>query len=56
MSDVVLTGRIRELEEALLLFCALATGQPEDASEVEKAAAQERLGYLLQRMKDRVAA
>lgn len=46
--------RICELEEALQIFCAILTGQPEDATDEEKTAAQARFAILMERMKERL--
>jgi hypothetical protein len=51
MIDIAAMRRIYELEEALMLFMALVTGQPEDATEEEKLAAQTRLAELMEGMR-----
>lgn len=48
--------RLDALEEALMLYLALATGNPVDASEGEKAVAETRLSSLIQGMADRLVA
>lgn len=45
--------RLDEIEEALILFAALLTGQPDDATAEEKAAAEKRFAELMQDMTDR---
>lgn len=46
--------RIGELEESLVLFMAILTGEPADATEEEKLAAQTRLAQLMERIRGRV--
>ena len=49
----VLTERVSAVEEALMLFMALLTGQPEDATDEEKLAAQIRLAALMEGIRER---
>ncbi len=46
--------RLDIVEEALMLFLALLTGQPEDATDEEKLAARTRLAQLMQGIADRL--
>ncbi len=45
--------RLDEVEEALMLFMAIMTGEPADATPAEKEAATTRLGFLMQGIADR---
>lgn len=47
--------RIAEVEEALMLFMALLSGEPSDATEEEKAGAQLRLANLMEGIRNRHA-
>lgn len=47
--------RLNEIEEAFMLFCAIMTGEPADATAKEKEAAQVRFAGLMQGMSDRMA-
>lgn len=44
--------RIARLEEAFMLFCALVTGEPSDATEADKQAVQERYASIMTQMRD----
>lgn len=46
--------RLNEVEEALILFGAILTGQPEDATPEEKESAVRRYAELMQGMTDRM--
>lgn len=45
--------RIDQIEEAFMLFTAIAIGQPEDATEEEKLAAQTRFAELMDGIRER---
>ena len=46
--------RLDEVEEALMLFAAIVSGEPTDATESERESAQLRYAELMQRMTDRL--
>lgn len=44
--------RIARLEEAFMLFCALVTGEPSDATEADKQRIQKRYASIMEQMRD----
>lgn len=48
--------RIKRLEEAFMLFCALITGEPPDASHDDKETIQVRFAALMESMRDEFVA
>lgn len=45
--------RLDELEEAFMLFAAILAGEPTDATEDERLAAQSRFAEIIQVVRDR---
>lgn len=53
MTDPNDKKRLDDLEMGLMLFIAIITGQPEDATPEELEAAQIRFGSIMETMKER---
>lgn len=51
---ITIEGRMAETEEAQLLFAAILSGEPADATDIERREMRLRLASLYNRMRDRL--